>query len=373
MSLDRMPLFVWAQLVTAVMVVFAMPAVQLATTLLSFDRLAYVNTHFFNTAEGGDTLLWQHLFWYFGHPEVYIVFLPATGFISEILPAFTRRQSFGYPISVAALVATGFIAFGVWAHHMFATPLPEVSRVVFTGTSLLIVIPGGAQIFCWVASLFGARLQMRTPMLWVLGFLATFVIGGMTGVMLASSSLDLQLHDTYFVVAHLHYVLIGGGVFPLFGAIQYWFPKWTGRMLDERLGKWHFGLMFTGFHLAFFPMHVLGLEGMPRRVYTYLPETGWGRLNLLATVGAILIAASVVVFVVNVVRSLRRGAEAGDDPWRAPGLDPGAPRDSSGRRPRPRNRSASATCLSSTAAIRGGPCRPGRPSSPGSARASAKS
>jgi len=321
MSLDRIPLFVWAQLVTAFMIVFAMPAVQLATTLLGMDRLSTLDTHFFDVPQGGDAMLWQHLFWYFGHPEVYIVFLPAAGFVSEILPAFTRRPNFAYPISAAALVATGFIAFGVWAHHMFATPLPEISRTIFSGTSLLVVVPGAAQIFAWVGSLFGGRIRLATPMLWVLGFLFTFVIGGMTGVMLASASLDTQLHDTFFVVAHLHYVLIGGGVFPLFGALHFWFPKWTGRRLDERLGRWQFATFFVGFHTAFFPMHVLGLEGMPRRVYTYLPETGWGPLNLLATAGATLLAISVVLFAVNVLRSLRHVEPAGDDPWAAPGLE----------------------------------------------------
>jgi cytochrome c oxidase subunit I len=321
MAVHRIPLFVWSQVVTSFMIIFAMPAVQLATTLLGMDRLTHLNTHFFNAAEGGDALLWQHMFWYFGHPEVYIIFLPASGFVSEILATFTRRRTFGYPALVLSLIATAFLGFGVWVHHMFATPLPEMSRNIFSASSMSIVVPGALQIFCWTATLWAGRMHFRTPLLFVLGFLATFVIGGLTGVMLASASMDLQLHDTFFVVAHLHYVLIGGAVFPLFGAFYYWFPKFTGRMLGERLGRWNFALFFIGFNLAFFPMHQLGLAGMPRRVYTYPPEAGWGALNLLATAGAVLLAISVLLFIVNVVRSLKRGAAAGANPWGAGTLE----------------------------------------------------
>ena len=319
MSLHRLPLFVWAQLITSFMIIFAMPAVMLASSFLASDRL--VDTHFFNPAEGGDALLYQHLFWFFGHPEVYIIFIPALGFISSIVVTFSRRKIFGYTAMVLSLIATGFIGFGLWVHHMFATPLPQLGQSFFTGASMMIAIPSGVQIFCWIATLWGGKLNLRVPLLFVLGFFAIFVLGGLTGVMLASVPLDLQIHDTFFVVGHLHYVLIGGSVFPLFGAFYYWFPKWTGRMLSERLGRLNFWLMFVGFNLVFFPMHQLGLQGMPRRVYTYLPSTGWGTLNLVASIGAFLLGAGVLVFLVNVFWSRRGGALAGDNPWGADTLE----------------------------------------------------
>jgi cytochrome c oxidase subunit I+III len=319
MSLDRLPLFVWAMLVMAFMVVFAMPAVMVGSMLLATDRL--VSTHFFNPAEGGDALLWQHLFWFFGHPEVYIIFIPATGFISMIVSTFARRPIFGYVPMVLALVATGFLGFGLWVHHMFATTIPQLGQSFFTAASLMIAIPSGVQIFCWIATLWRGRLRLGTPLLFVLAFIVTFVAGGLTGVMLASVPIDLQVHDTFFVVAHFHYVLVGGAVFPLFGAIYYWFPKMTGRLLSERLGRWNVALLFVGFHLTFFPMHVLGLRGMPRRVYTYLPETGWGAGNALATAGVLIMGVGVVLFAMNVARSLRAGAPAGADPWGGPTLE----------------------------------------------------
>jgi cytochrome c oxidase subunit I+III len=319
MSLNRVPLFVWAQVVTAFMIMFAMPWVATASMFLAMDRL--IGTHLFNPAEGGDPLLWQHLFWFFGHPEVYIIFVPALGMVSSIVSTFARRPIFGYPAMVVSLVVTGFLAFGLWVHHMFTTGIPQLGQSFFSAMSMMIAIPTGVQIFCWIATIWAGRTVLRVPMLFVIGFIVVFIIGGFTGVMVASVPYDVQAHDTYFVVAHLHYVLLGGAVFPLFGALYYWFPKLTGRMLDERLGQWHFWLFFLGVNLTFFPMHFLGLEGMPRRVYTYLPETGWGPLNLLATVGAVTIAASVLVMAFNVVRSLRQGVMAGDDPWGAPTLE----------------------------------------------------
>jgi len=319
MSLNRIPLFVWAILVISFMIIFAMPTIALASTCLILDRL--ITTQFFNPAEGGDVLLWQHLFWFFGHPEVYIIFIPATGIVSSILPVFCRRKVFGYTALVLSLVSTGFIGFGLWLHHMFATNLPKVGQSFFTAASMMIAIPTGVQIFCWIATLWGGRLRFKTPLLFVLGFFLNFIIGGLSGVMVASVSLDQQVHDTFFVVAHLHYVLIGGAVFPLFAGFYYWFPKFTGRMLSEGLGRWVFALFMIGFNLTFFPMHQLGLKGMPRRVYTYLPEMGWGGLNLLSSIGGLIIAVSVLLFVIDVFRSLRAGELAGDNPWEADTLE----------------------------------------------------
>ena len=319
MSLNRMPIFVWAMVVTSFMVIFAMPAVMLASSFLAMDRL--VDTHFFNPAEGGDAMLWQHLFWFFGHPEVYIIFIPATGMVSMLVQTFARRPMFGYTAVVLSLITTGFLGFSLWVHHMFATPLPQLGASYFTAASMLIAIPSGVQIFCWIATLWTGRVLVRTPLLFVAGFIFIFVLGGLTGVMQASVPLDLQVHDTFFVVAHFHYVLIGGAVFPLIGALYYWFPKMTGKMMSERLGRWNFWLLFIGFNLTFFPMHQLGLEGMPRRVYTYLPETGWSGLNMIATIGAVIISLAVLLFVANVAMSLRRGALAGDNPWGADSLE----------------------------------------------------
>ena len=313
MTLNRIPLFAWTMLVTAFMVMFAMPAVMLASTALIMDRL--VGTHFYNPAEGGDVILWQHLFWFFGHPEVYFIFLPGLGFLSSIIPTFSRRPIYGYTAMVLSLIATGFLSFGLWVHHMFATNLPDLGKSFFTAASLMIAIPSAVQIFCWLATMWTGRLNFKTPLYFALAFFVILVIGGMSGLMLASVPIDVQVHDTYFVVAHLHYVLIGGAVFPLFGAIYYWYPKFTGRLMSERLGLWNFWLFFIGFNVAFFPMHLLGLHGMPRRVYTYAAEMGWGTLNALSTFGALMIAVSVLCFIANVWHSRRHGVVAGPNPW----------------------------------------------------------
>ena len=319
MALHRIPLFVWAMLVTAFTIMITMPAVALASSMLIMDRL--VATHFYNPGEGGDALLWQHLFWFFGHPEVYLIFMPGLGFISAIIPTFARRPIFGYTAIVLSLIATGFLSFGLWVHHMFATNVPELGKSFFTAASMLIAIPTATQIFCWIATLWTGRLNFKTPLLFVLAFFFILVIGGMTGLMLSSVSLDSQVHNTYFVVAHLHYVLIGGAVFPLFGAFYYWFPKFAGRMMSERLGRWSFWLMLVGFNVGFFPMHQLGLQGMPRRIYTYPAEMGWGNLNLVATIGALTFAFGIFLTLVNAIRSARRGVPAPADPWGAGTLE----------------------------------------------------
>src|SRR5436190_1668650 len=321
MSLNRIPLFVWSEVITAIMVIFAMPAVMIASSLLSMDRLTNVSTHFFNQAEGGDPIMWQHLFWFFGHPEVYIIFIPATGMVSMIITTFSRRKTFGYTALVLTMVATAFIGFGVWVHHMFVTSLPQLGQSIFTASSMLIVVPNGVQIFCWLSTLWLGRWNLKTPLVFILGFFGVFVMGGLTGVMLASVPLDTQLHDTYFVVAHFHYVLIGGAVFPLFGAVYYWFPKFCGRLLNEAAGIAHCILFFIGFELVFFPMHILGPIGMPRRVYTYLPETGWGDLNMLASIGAAVTVVATLIFFINAVYSWFWGKVAAANPWGADTLE----------------------------------------------------
>ncbi|WP_168879008.1 cytochrome c oxidase subunit I [Rhizobium sp. P28RR-XV] len=319
MSLDRIPLFVWSMVVTAFLVIMAMPAIMLASSSLILDRL--VGTHFYNPAEGGDALLWQHLFWFFGHPEVYIIFLPAVGMVSTIVATFSRRPAFGYLPLVMALIATGVLAFGLWVHHMFVVGLPKLGESFFTASSMAIAIPAGVQIFCWLATLWGGQPVLKTPMLFVLGFIVTFVIGGLTGVMVASVPFDTQVHDTYFVVAHFHYVLVGGAVFPLLGAIYYWFPKMTGRMMSETLGRWAFGLIFGAFNLTFFPMHILGLEGMPRRIYTYQPEMPWAGMNMFVSLSAVVLSLGFLVFFIDVIRSARSGRIAGENPWNASTLE----------------------------------------------------
>ena len=320
MSLNRMPMFCWSMLVQSFMIIFAMPAVMIASTVfLLNDRT--LGTHFVNPAEGGDPLLYQHVFWFFGHPEVYIIFLPALGMVSSIIETHTRRRIFGYPALVLSLVGNGFIAFGLWVHHMFATGLPQIGEAYFTAASMMIAITSGVQIFCWLATLWSGRLQATTAVHFVFGFIFIFVMGGMTGVMLASIPLDLQAHDTFFVVAHFHYVLIGGALFPLFGGFHYWFPKFTGRLMDERLGKLSFWILFVGFNLTFFPMHWLGMVGMTRRVYTYIPGLGWDTRQSRGDDRGLRHSGGGLVFIANALRSRRSGARAGNDPWEASTLE----------------------------------------------------
>ena len=313
MTLTRMPLFAWAFLVTAFMILFAFTPLIIGSLLLELDR--GFGTQFFNPEAGGSTLLWQHLFWIFGHPEVYIQFLPATGIISMMVPVFMRRRIVGYTWIVASLVAVGFLSFGLWAHHMFAVGLPPLVLAFFAAASMVIAVPAGVQVFAWVATIWQGRPVWKTPFLFVLGFLVLFVLGGITGVMVAAVPFDLQAHDSYFVVGHLHYVLIGGVAFPIFAGIYYWLPKYTGRLLNETLGKWNFWLLFAGTNLAFFPMHIVGLMGMPRRVYTYPEGLGWEVYNLISSVGAVVAFLGILVFLVNLVYSRFRGEPAGHNPW----------------------------------------------------------
>jgi cytochrome c oxidase subunit I+III len=319
MTLSRIPLFAWAVLVMAFMILFAFTPLIIGSLLLELDR--GFGTQFFNPRQGGSSLLWQHLFWIFGHPEVYIQFVPAAGVVSMILPVFARQRIVGYTWLIGALVAIGFLSFGLWAHHMFAVGLPPLVLSFFAAASMVIAIPAGVQFAAWVATIWSGRPVWKTPFLFVVGFLVIFVIGGITGVMVAAVPFDLQAHDSQFVVGHLHYVLIGGVAFPIFAGVYYWFPKFTGRMLDERLGRWNFWLLFVGVNVAFFPMHIVGLLGMPRRVYTYPAGLGWDTYNLISTIGVFIIAPGIAVFVWNVVRSYRRGQEAGANPWVADSLE----------------------------------------------------
>ena len=319
MSIDRMPLFLWSSLTMSFSVVFAMPALTVGLVLLELQRRW--GFAFFDPALGGTPLLWQHLFWVFGHPWVYIVFLPATGMLSMIIPTFSRRPMIGHNFVALATVLTGLIGFGVWVHHMFATGLPQLSMSFFSGASMTVSIPSAIQIFAWIATMWYGRVVFRTPMLFAIAFVFQFVIGGISGVMTAAIPFDFQAHDSYFVVAHLHYVLAGGSAFAVFAAVYYWYPKMTGRLLGERLGKVSFWVMFAGFNVAFFPMHVAGLLGMPRRVYTYLPGLGLETANMLSTIGAVTFALGTGLTLWNVFVSRHGGALAGDDPWGASSLE----------------------------------------------------
>lgn len=313
MSLNRVPIFVWSIVLQSMMLVFALAPLNVANLFLYLDR--NWGYHFFDPGAGGDELLWQHLFWLFGHPDVYIIVLPALGIVSSIVPTFSRRPIAAYPLIVMATVSTGIISFGVWVHHMFATGLPQLALAFFNASSLVVTIPSGVQIFAWLATILLGRLVLRTPMLWVLGFLVVFVAGGVTGVMFAVTPFDQQTTDSYFVVAHFHYVLFGGAVFPVMAGIYYWFGKFTGRMLSDRLGRWSFWITFVGMNVLFFPMHILGLLGMPRRVYTYISGLGWDRLNLTETIGSYILAVGLAITLFNCLRAVRVGPKAPDNPW----------------------------------------------------------
>ncbi|MFL5877086.1 MAG: cytochrome c oxidase subunit I [Solirubrobacteraceae bacterium] len=319
MGWGRLPLFVWAILTFAVLLILALPTIAAAVTMLLTDR--HFGTHFYDPSQGGSPLLWQHLFWFFGHPEVYIMILPGFGIISEVLPVFSRKPIFGYKAIAAATVGIAFLSLLVWAHHMFATPLSTAVLAFFMLSSMIIAVPTGIKIFNWIATLWRGTLEFKTPLYFGVGFLAFFTLGGVSGVMLAIFPLDWQLTDTYFVVAHFHYVLVAGAVNAIFAGLYYWFPKMTGRMLSEGLGKLSFWLTFAGFNVTFLVQHSIGLEGMPRRIYEYADTGNLHVLNLISTVGAFILALGVLVTVINILRSLKRGAVAGPDPWKANTLE----------------------------------------------------
>jgi cytochrome c oxidase subunit 1/cytochrome c oxidase subunit I+III len=319
MSLNRMPLFCYAFLATSFALVFALPALTCALVFLELDRR--LGFHFYDVLQGGDPLLWQHLFWIFGHPEVYIIILPAFGIATSIIPAFTRRRMVAFPLVALAELLVAFIGFGVWAHHMFTSGLSNATVVFFAAASLIIVIPSGIQLFAWLMTILSGTPSFRTPLLFIGGFIVFFLLGGLSGVAFAAIPFDQQVTDTYFVVAHFHFVIFGAAVFPILGGLHYWFPKVTGRMYHEGVGVLSFWLAFVGTALTFFPMHIAGLLGMPRRVYTYPADLGWSGLNLLETLGAYLLTAGLLLIAVNLLVSVRRGAIAGPDPWHGPTLE----------------------------------------------------
>ena len=315
MHLGRMPLLVWLNLVMSGMVLIAVTPLTAAQLMLLVDR--YLGGHFFDTQAGGSATLWMHFFWIFGHPEVYILILPSFGYISEVVPVFSRKPIFGYPVMVGATVFIAFVSMSVWAHHMFTIGMNSYANSFFTITSMAVGIPTGIKIFNWIGTMWGGRIQFKTAMLFCLAFLFQFLVAGLTGIMLASSPFDWQLSNSYFVVAHFHYVIVGGILFAVFAASYYWYPKFTGRMLSERLGKLHFWLFFIGFHATFDVMHIPGLLGMPRRIYTYEPSRGWETLNMIVTIGAVIQALAILTFVCNLAVSYWKGARAGKDPWDA--------------------------------------------------------
>ncbi len=319
MGWSRLPLFCWTILTFAILIVLALPTIAAAVTLLLTDR--HFGTHFFDPTEGGSPLLWQHLFWFFGHPEVYIMILPAFGIISEVLPVFARKPIFGYKAIVVATVSIAFLSLLVWAHHMFTTPISTVVLSFFFLSSVVIAVPTGVKVFNWIATLWRGTIVMKTPLYFAAGFIAFFTLGGISGVILAIFPLDWQLHDTYFVIAHFHYVLVAGAVNAILAGIYYWFPKITGRMLNDTLGKISFWFTFVGFNATFLVQHSLGMDGMVRRIYEYESSTGWGDLNLISTIGSYILGVGVLITVVNIVRSLKRGAVAGPDPWKGNTLE----------------------------------------------------
>jgi cytochrome c oxidase subunit I len=319
MKLMRMPMFTWMSFITQVLILLAFPVITVALILLMFDR--FFGTHFFVPSGGGDPLLWQHLFWIFGHPEVYILVLPAFGIVSEILPVFSRKPLFGYAAMVFSGAFIAFLGFGVWSHHMFAVGMGPIADTFFSLTTMLIAIPTGVKIFNWLGTVWGGSVQYRVPMYFALAFIAMFIIGGLSGVMHASPPADLQQTDTYFVVAHFHYVMFGGSIFALTAGAYYWWPKMFGRLLDERLGKLHFWLMFIGFNLTFFPMHILGLNGMPRRVYTYPEGLGFETLNRLETLGSLILGFSFFIMLINILKTSRQPRNAPADPWNGATLE----------------------------------------------------
>ena len=319
MTMMRMPVFIWMTLITSILLVLAFPVITVGLVELVLDR--NFGTHFFDTSGGGDPILWQHLFWVFGHPEVYILILPPMGVVSEILPTFSRKPLFGYPVVIFSGIVIGFMSWAVWSHHMFTTGMGPTALTVFTITTMLIAVPTGVKIFNWIGTMWGGSIEFKTPMLFAIGFISLFIIGGLSGVSHAVAPSDFQQQDTYYIVAHIHYVLFGGSIFGILAGMYYWFPKLTGRMMGEGLGKWNFWLTFIGMNLTFFPMHFVGLNGMPRRIYTYGEEFGWGLLNSLSSLGYVVLFIGMLLLVINIIQSLRNGRVAGHDPWDAPTLE----------------------------------------------------